>query len=81
MPFPHEVDEARVMKGQEIAKVDGQIRRLDDATYSVNSQSGHGPYTVVKGSRDWRCSCPDHTYREVKCKHIWAVEFSPSTKK
>ena len=33
-------------------------------------------YTVVKGSRDWRCSCPDHIYREVKCKHIWACEFS-----
>ncbi|GAG33650.1 unnamed protein product, partial [marine sediment metagenome] len=21
-------------------------------------------------------SCPDHTYRQVKCKHIWAVEFN-----
>ncbi len=75
MPFPREVDEGRVMRGQEIAKL-GQISRLDDSTYLVNSQSGHGLYTVVKGSRDWRCSCPDHMYREVKCKHIWAVEFS-----
>jgi putative transposase len=24
----------------------------------------------------WVCSCPDHTYRGVKCKHIHAVEFS-----
>jgi transposase-like protein len=24
----------------------------------------------------WLCTCPDFTYREVKCKHIWAVEFS-----
>jgi transposase-like protein len=24
----------------------------------------------------WICDCPDFTYREVKCKHIWAVEFS-----
>src|SRR5208283_2676574 len=76
MPFPREIDEGRVMRGQEIAKVEGQIKRLDDVTYSVNSQSGHGLYTVVKGSRDWRCSCPDHMYREVKCKHIWACEFS-----
>jgi transposase-like protein len=76
MPFPREIDEARVMRGQEIAKLDGQIKRLDDVTYQVNSQSGHGLYTVVRGSRDWRCSCPDHMYREVKCKHIWACEFS-----
>jgi len=76
MPFPREIDETRVMRGQEISKLEGQIARLDDLTYQVNSQSGHGQYTVVKGSRDWRCSCPDHIYREVKCKHIWAVEFS-----
>ena len=76
MPFPREIDEARVMRGQQIAKLDSQIKRLDDSTYQVNSQSGHGLYTVVKGTRDWRCSCPDHMYREVKCKHIWAVEFS-----
>ena len=24
----------------------------------------------------WICNCPDFIHREVKCKHIWAVEFS-----
>lgn len=77
MGFPKEPDEGRVMRGQEIAKVEGQISRLDDSTYQVNSQSGHGLYTIVNGGKyGWRCSCPDHIYREVKCKHIWAVEFS-----
>jgi transposase-like protein len=76
MPFPREIDEGRVMRGQEIAKLEGQIKRLDETTYQVNSQFGHGLYTVVRGTRDWRCSCPDHIYREVKCKHIWACEFS-----
>jgi putative transposase len=77
MGFPKEPDEGRVMRGQEIAKVEGQIKRLDDSTYQVNSQSAHGLYTVVNGgSHGWRCSCPDHIYREIKCKHIWAVEFS-----
>jgi transposase-like protein len=75
--FPRQVDEGRVMRGQEIAKLEGQIKRLDDSVYQVNSQSGHGLYTVVNGGKyGWRCSCPDHIYREVKCKHIWAVEFS-----
>jgi len=81
MPFPRQVDEGRVMRGQGIAKLEGQIKRVDDSTYQVNSQSGHGLYTVVKGARDWRCSCPDHMYREVKCKHIWAVQFSQALRK
>jgi putative transposase len=81
MPFPREIDEGRVMRGQEIAKLEGQIKRLDDTTYQVNSQSGHGLYTVVRKTRDWRCSCPDHIYREIKCKHIWAVQFSQTLRK
>ena len=24
----------------------------------------------------WSCSCPDYAYRQAKCKHIYAVEFS-----
>jgi transposase-like protein len=24
----------------------------------------------------WSCSCPDFTYRQIPCKHIWSVEFS-----
>ena len=23
----------------------------------------------------WCCTCPDHTYRKVECKHIWAVKL------
>jgi len=76
MGFPKAIDEGRVMRGQEIAKLDDQIKRLDDTTYQVNSQSGHGQYNVVFRDKTWRCSCPDHIYREVKCKHIWAVQFS-----
>jgi transposase-like protein len=70
------LSETRVMKAQAIIKLGNQVKRLDDATYQVTSQSGNGLYTVVKRERHWRCSCPDHIYREVKCKHIWAVEFS-----
>ena len=29
-------------------------------------------YTVIPGLR---CSCPDHETRQVKCKHLWAVEY------
>lgn len=53
-----------------------QVSRLDASTYKVNSQSGNGAYDVLSTELGWICSCPDHLYREVKCKHIWAVEFS-----
>jgi putative transposase len=33
---------------------------------------------VFKVSGEWFCECPDHVYRHVKCKHIFAVEFSAS---
>jgi transposase-like protein len=26
--------------------------------------------------KEWICECPDNKYRHVKCKHIFAVEFS-----
>ncbi|MGA2625910.1 MAG: DDE-type integrase/transposase/recombinase [Candidatus Bathyarchaeia archaeon] len=70
------LSESRVMKAQAIVKLGNQVQRLDDQTYQVSSQSGNGVYSVVRRGRGWRCSCPDHIYREIKCKHIWAVEFS-----
>ncbi len=69
------VDEDRAMRGQAIYQ-SGQVEPIEGLTYHVNSQSGHGVYTVEKRHGVWECSCPDHTYRKTKCKHIWAVEFS-----
>ena len=67
--------DARGQGGLEIAKPQ-QVRRLTDYAYKVRSQSGNGKYEVLKTELGWICSCPDHVYRGVKCKHIWAVEFS-----
>jgi len=68
--------EARIMKGQQIARLEGQIERQDECTYRVQSQSGNGSYNVQKMELGWSCSCLDHIYRGVKCKHIYAVEIS-----
>jgi len=68
----------RQQRGQEIAKMNDQINRIDENTYTVKSQSNHGEYKVFKVSDEWFCECPDHVYRHVKCKHIFAVEFSVS---
>nr|MDO8098343.1 DDE-type integrase/transposase/recombinase [Candidatus Njordarchaeota archaeon] len=66
----------REIKGLQIAQVGGQIKRIDSLSYKVNSQSGNGMYDIQRTELGWKCSCPDHTYRGVKCKHIYAVEFS-----
>jgi len=68
----------REKRGLEIAKTDNQINRIDVHTYIVKSQSGNGEYRVYKNEDEWRCECPDHKYRHLKCKHIFAVEFSVS---
>jgi transposase-like protein len=69
--------QTREEKGREIADL-GQVKRLEDGRYQVNSQSGKGVYEVLSTETGWKCVCPDHEFREVKCKHIYAVEFSQS---
>jgi transposase-like protein len=68
--------EVRKARGQEIARVDANVRRLDQNEYRVRSQSGDGEYVVLSTEAGWKCSCPDQTTRAIKCKHIFAVELS-----
>jgi transposase-like protein len=68
----------REQRGQDIAKMNNQIKRIDADSYTVKSQSNEHEYKVFKVSDEWFCECPDHVYRHVKCKHIFAVEFSVS---
>ena len=70
-------EKSRELRGLEIAKSkDSQIVRIDHDAYKVLSQSGNGEYVVCLSENEWCCECPDHRFRDVKCKHIWAVEFS-----
>jgi putative transposase len=66
----------REERGQAIAQLSGQVKRLDDCTYTVKSQSHSGEYTIRKVGEEWVCTCPDNTYRHLICKHIFAVDFS-----
>jgi len=71
----------REQKGLEIANIPNQVRRFDDYVYKVKSQSGNGEYDVLNTEIGWLCSCPDSIYRGVKCKHVYAVEFSLALRK
>jgi transposase-like protein len=74
------MENLRELRGRMIAEKPDQIMRLDERFYKVASQNGHGMYNVAKARMNrtigWVCDCPDFTYRQVKCKHIWAVEIS-----
>ncbi len=71
----------REERGRLIAETDNQIRRIDEHTYRVKSQSGNGEYDVLFTELGMICSCYDSIYRGVKCKHQYAVEFSLALRK
>ncbi len=77
------------MKGNQIAQMVGQVRRISDAEYEVHSQRSDSWYHVYATERGLNCSCPDFAFRgglafydggrskvAFKCKHIFAVELS-----
>lgn len=65
----------REEKGKQIA-LKSDLIRISDYHYHVKSQTTKREYDVVKTNDKWICNCPDHTFRNVCCKHIHAVEFS-----
>jgi transposase-like protein len=69
-------DLIRKQKGDRIAHKKDAVKRLSELRYRVRSQSGNGMYYVEKTGIGWKCDCPDHKFRGMKCKHIWAVEIS-----
>src|ERR1700693_2963898 len=67
--------DGRQQRGLEIAAT-VKLRRKG-SVWVVPSQGGKGiNYTVDLKGDAHTCSCPDHETRRLKCKHIYAVEFS-----
>ncbi len=68
--------EARQVRAWEMLSNGNEIKRIDENTYQVKSQSGNGYYAVTRQGEDWACECPDYANRELACKHIYVVYFS-----
>ncbi len=66
----------REQRGLTIAHKESQVNRIEETFYTVLSQSGNGEYAISMVDSEWICECPDNKFRHVKCKHIFAVEFS-----
>ncbi len=67
--------EERELKALEIAAKSKLTRR--GKTWLVPSQSVRGAqYTVKLDPNEPECSCPDFEGRKLRCKHIFAVEYT-----
>jgi transposase-like protein len=72
-----QLEKIREERGLVIAKAkESQVSNVDENFFTVKSQSGNGEYAIYQVDGEWHCACPDHTYRHVKCKHLFAVEIS-----
>jgi transposase-like protein len=71
-----ELEKRREQRGLEIVHKERQVTRIEETFYTVRSQSGNGEYAVSQVAHEWVCECPDNKFRNVKCKHVFAVEFS-----
>src|SRR3989344_5077243 len=69
----NEKNDIRKTKGIQIAET-SRIMRRERGGYVVPSQSGDGVYIVKYVNYRAMCECPDYKVRQMKCKHIWAVE-------
>ena len=61
--------------GRLIAQTSGAISMINESNYRVKSISGYNTYNVIATESGWACSCPDYASRNVKCKHVYAIEF------
>ncbi len=65
----------REEQGQLILQDKDAIKRIDGFTNVIKSQSTNSSHNIHSTELGWKCDCPDHTHRGVKCKHIFAVEL------
>jgi len=64
----------REERGKAIAE-NGNVKKTDDHSFKVKSQSGKGIYEVKATPNGMTCTCPDFVYRGGKCKHIQATRY------
>ncbi len=65
----------RKERGKAIVEKSGQIQKIDDHSFTVKSQTGHGVYEVKTTDKGMTCTCPDFIKHGMPCKHILATRF------
>ncbi len=52
------------------------IIRINDDHFQMKSLATNRVYDITTKFSKWSCTCPDHKYRMVECKHIKAIQIS-----
>jgi hypothetical protein len=68
------MQDLREERGKAIAE-NGNVKKVNDHSFKVKSQSGRGVYEVKATPNGMTCTCPDFVYRGGKCKHIQATRY------
>jgi hypothetical protein len=66
---------SREERGKSIADQGNQIKKVNEHSFKVKSQSRSGFYEVKAIPNGMTWDCPDFVYRGVKCKHIQATRY------
>ncbi|MHA1872640.1 MAG: IS1/IS1595 family N-terminal zinc-binding domain-containing protein, partial [Candidatus Heimdallarchaeaceae archaeon] len=64
----------REIRGYAIIAKGDTPKRIEKNVFKIHSQSKDKDY-IVSNNGGWHCTCPDHQFRNVECKHINAVKF------
>ncbi len=65
----------REIRGKEIIEQGVTPSTLCEDAYIIPSQATGEKYSIIRHYDGWKCSCPDHKFRGVECKHIFAVKY------
>lgn len=65
---------SREVRGKEISD-QGRVKKVNDNSFKVKSQSGNGAYEVKSAPNGMTCTCPDFVYSCSRCKHIVATRY------
>ena len=63
----------RVLRGAQMIENGVEPKQLSQNRFEIPSQSKDLNYIVTCYANSWSCTCPDHQFRHVTCKHIHAV--------
>jgi transposase-like protein len=74
------MENPRQIRGFAILAQPNTIRQVNANTFEVRSQSNPQVEYVVTNGKELDCTCPDHAYRGVICKHIFSFQSLVSLK-
>ena len=63
-----------------LANPNTHILRINDNHFQMKSLATNRIYDIMTKLHKWSCTCPDHKFRFVECKHIKAIRISNELK-